>query len=82
MQESMTQKAHVFYKKFGGGHASAPPPPPPSRPCTPGARILGTRSKTTDFLNQKVGKYVIEHNNISEYTIEIINVGSTIDSVV
>ena len=34
----------------------------PSRPGTPpahpGARILRTRSEPTDFLNQKVGKYV------------------------
>ena len=41
----------------GGGHASAPPSRPGTPSAHPGARILRTRSKPTDFLNQKVGKY-------------------------
>ena len=49
---------HMYFKRIWGGGM---PPHPPSRPGTPstppGAQILRTRSKPTDFLNQKVGMY-------------------------
>ena len=54
---------HSFFVFFSGWHAPRPPPPPPRMPGTtsahPGALILRARSKPTDFLNQRVGKYVL-----------------------
>ena len=57
MQE-IAHTAHFLNYYFPGGMPPAPPKKPGTTSAHPGALILWAGSKPTDFLNQKVGKYV------------------------